>query len=355
MSRPIVRIVHRLDRSLVAAAAGAVALLLLAGAALAAPLTVVATTPDLGALARAIGGDEVAVTVLAKPSEDPHFVEARPSFVKAVSGADLFVQNGLDLELGYVPVLLTGARNPRVLAGQPGHLDASVAIVPLNVPVVPVDRSMGDVHALGNPHYLLDPLNGLKVAALLRDRLTALRPAAQATFAARYDAFRQALDEALVGAPLARKYDAQKLAALFAHGRLEAFLAQQGDAAALGGWLGALAPHAGALAVDDHPLWTYFAQRFGLRIVGHLEPKPGVPPTTRHLQELITRMRAEHVGLILAAAYYDPRHAELVAAQTGATVVRLANQVGARPGTDDYLAMIGYNVDQLLAALRQRR
>jgi ABC-type Zn uptake system ZnuABC Zn-binding protein ZnuA len=113
-----------------------------------------------------------------------------------------------------------------------------------------------------------------------------------------------------------------------------------------------LAPYHGAKAVADHPMWTYFARRFGLAMVGYLEPKPGVPPTTKHLQEIIDMMKADHVRLILAAAYYDPRHAEFVASQTGATVVRMANQAGARPGTDDYLAMVNYNVDQLVAALR---
>ncbi|MFN8643447.1 MAG: metal ABC transporter substrate-binding protein [Candidatus Binatia bacterium] len=318
------------------------------------PLSVVATVPELGALVRAVGGDRVAVTVLAKPTEDPHFVEARPSYVKALSGADLYVQVGLDLEAGYAPVLLTGARNPAILAGQKGYLDASTAITPLDVPSGPVDRSMGDVHPRGNPHYLLDPLLGLKVAAQLRDALSALRPADAATFAANYEAFRQQLDDDLVGAPLAKKYGAAKLATLAEYGKLLPFLEQQGDAAELGGWLGALAPYHGAKAIDDHPIWPYFARRFGIEIVGHLEPKPGVPPTTRHLQEIVDQVRAEQVPLLLAAAYYDPRHADFVANQTGARVVRMANQAGSRPGTDAYLAMVDYNVQQVAAALRGR-
>lgn len=322
------------------------------GVAAAEPLKVVASVPELGALLRLIGGDQVSVTVLAKPTEDPHFVEARPSYVKALNEADLYVQIGLELETGYAPVLLNNARNEKVLAGRPGYLDASVAIAPLDVPGVPIDRSMGDVHPLGNPHYLLDPLNGLKVAALLRDTLSGLRPDDRAAFARRYDDFKQQLDEDLVGSALAKKYDAVKLATLFEYGKLVPFLEQQGDAALLGGWLGALAPYHGAKAVGDHPMWTYIARRFGLVMAGYLEPKPGVPPTTKHLQELIDLMKAEQVRLILASAYYDPRHAEFVASQTGAAVVRMANQAGARPGTDDYLAMMNYNVEQLAAALR---
>src|SRR5262245_27303768 len=150
-----------------------VAVLGAAAAADAEPLRVVATTPDLASLVRAVGGDQVSITVLAKPTEDPHFVEAKPSFVKALSEADLYVSNGLQLEMGYAPVLLAGARNPRIVPGAPGHLDASVAVTPLDVPTGTVDRSMGDVHPFGNPHYLLDPLLGLKVAGLVRDALVA--------------------------------------------------------------------------------------------------------------------------------------------------------------------------------------
>jgi ABC-type Zn uptake system ZnuABC Zn-binding protein ZnuA len=337
------------------AAASAALWVLLAGAspAHADPLRVVATTPELGALVRAVGGEDVVVTVLAKPSEDPHFLEAKPSFVKALSQADLYVANGLDMELGYAPVLLRGARNPRVLPGAPGYLDASTAITPLEVPSVPVDRSMGDVHPFGNPHYLLDPLMGLKVAAALRDALSRLRPEQRALFERNFEGLKQRIDVALVGAPLAARYGAEKMATLYEYGKLMPFLEQQGTAAQLGGWLGQLAPYFGTKAVDDHPIWPYFARRFGLVIVGHLEPKPGIPPTTKHLQEVVELMKADTVPLILAAAYYDPRHAQVVADATGARVARMANQAGARPGTDDYVDMVNYNVAQVVAALQK--
>src|SRR4030042_1374833 len=139
-------------------------------------LQVCATVPDLGNLAQEIGGDQVKITVFAKSQEDPHFIEAKPSFIKALSQADLFLQIGMELEIGYAPVLLQNARNSRVLFGAPGYLDCSKAITPLEIPTGVVDRSMGDVHPLGNPHYLLDPLNGLRVARLIRDRLIELRP-----------------------------------------------------------------------------------------------------------------------------------------------------------------------------------
>lgn len=329
----------------------ALALLVLAARTEAAPLTVCAATPDLGSLVEAVGGDDVRLTVFAKGSEDPHYIEARPSFVKAASDADLLVVTGLDLDVGWLPAVLQQANNPRILPGAPGHLVAATAIVPLEVPGGTVDRSMGDVHAYGNPHYLLDPLNGLRVAALLRDRLGALRRERRGAFQQRYDDFRQQLGVALLGEALARTYDFEKLAQLADYDRLDRFLEEQGAAALVGGWLGAMRPHRGARAVDDHAMWPYFARRFGLDIVGHMEPRPGIPPTTKHLAQLVELMRAQQVRLIMASAYYDPRHARFLAEQTGARIAFLANQVGARPGADAYLSMIDYNVRQVVAAL----
>jgi ABC-type Zn uptake system ZnuABC Zn-binding protein ZnuA len=255
------------------------------------------------------------------------------------------------IELGWVPLLLKNARNAAVLPGAPGHLDASTAITPIDVPTGTVDRSMGDVHPFGNPHYLTDPVNGMLVAGLVHARLATLRPAAQAYFDQRLQAFRRQVSTALVGERLAAKYDVEKLALLAEHGKLVEFLRGQGEADLLQGWLGLLAPDHGTKVVDDHPMWPYFAKRFGLVVAGHLEPKPGVPPTTKHLADLIAMMRDEHVRVVLASAYYDPRHARFVADETGATVLAMANQVGARPGTEDYLGFVDYNVRQVAGAL----
>ena len=210
---------------------------------------------------------------------------------------------------------------------------------------------MGDVHPGGNPHYLLDPLNGLRVAALLRDRFSTLRPETQQHFAERYDAFRQRLGAALVGEALSGRYDFEKLALLAEHGRLVDFLDSQGETALLDGWLAALRPHAGAKVVAEHDAWAYFSTRFGLEVIAFLEPIPGVPPTTSHLGAIIKRMRAEQVGAVLATAFYDPRYARFVSDKTGVAVVAIAHQVDARPGTGDYLSMTDYNVKQLAAAL----
>jgi zinc/manganese transport system substrate-binding protein len=318
-------------------------------------LRVAATVPELGSLAREVGGEHVTVVVFAKGTEDAHFVEAKPSFIKELSQADVYIQVGMELEAGWAPVLQQNARNSKILPGAPGYIDASTVITPLDIPTGPIDRSMGDVHPAGNPHYLTDPLNGLKVAQLLRDKLSALRPAQQAYFAERYTTFRKRVGAAMVGEMLAQKYDVTKLALLFEHGRLAAFLQSQNEANLLGGWLGQMLPYAGTKAVADHNLWPYFSQRFGLTMRGFMEPKPGVPPTTRHLQELVQTMRAEKIGIILTSAYYDPRHAQFLAQNTGAKVIPLAHQVGARPGTDDYLGLIDYNIWQLVAVLGNGR
>jgi ABC-type Zn uptake system ZnuABC Zn-binding protein ZnuA len=328
-----------------------VLLALAPGSPAAAPLRVVATVPDLADLARQIGGEEVAVTALAKGPQDAHFIEARPSFVRALHEADVFLLMGMDLEIGWAPVLLRSARNGRIQPGTPGYLDASTAIQPLETPTTTVTRAMGDVHPYGNPHFLTDPLNGLRVARLIRDRFAELRPEAAAELDRRYQAFARRLAAALAGEALASRHPPELLAAIVAEGRLAGFLAERGETAELAGWLGALRGHPHIKAVQDHRLWPYFGARFGIDPIETLEPLPGIAPTTRHLTQVVERMRAEAVRVILASPYFDPRHARWVAQQTGAKVAEMAHQVGARAGTDDYLAMIDHNVKAVLGAL----
>ncbi len=316
----------------------AVALLVaIASLANAEPLQVIATTPDLADLARSIGGDAVDVKALGKGPQDMHFVEPRPSFIRALHRADALVVNGMELEIGWLPPLLRSARNPDVVRGGSGHIDASGAIEPLEVPTGAIDRAMGDVHPFGNPHYLTDPLNGLAVAGLLRDRFSALAPASTATFQAGYDAFAARLAEALFGAKLAREAGADVLAVRLRAGELA-------SAPDVGGWLGRAHDAKLGRAVQDHRYWTYFAARFGIEVIETLEPRPGIAPTTAHLQQVIERIRAEEIPVLLTTPYFDPRHARFVSGKTGARIAPLAHQVGAMAAASDYVAMIDHNV-----------
>jgi ABC-type Zn uptake system ZnuABC Zn-binding protein ZnuA len=187
---------------------------------------------------------------------------------------------------------------------------------------------------------------------LIRDRLSALRPAKAQLFEQNFHEFRRKMMAALVGDELAAKYDAEKLALLYEHGQLDAFLERTGEKEKLGGWLGSMAPVRGAKVVDDHRMWPYFARRFGVEVLGDLEPKPGIPPTTSHLTDLVELMRAQGVKAVIASPYYDVRHARFVAEATGARIVPLTHQVGGRPGTEDYLDMVDYNVRTLAEALK---
>lgn len=314
-------------------------------------IQVCATVPDLGSLAKEIGGNEVSITVFAKGKEDAHFVEAKPSFIKALSQADLYVQVGMELEIGWAPVLLQNARNARVSQGEQGFVDASRAIVPLEIPSGPIDRSMGDVHPAGNPHYLLDPVNGLRVARLIKDKLAELRPDKKPFFEGQLAAFSTKIGKGLVGEKLAGKYDLERLGSFYEAGKISSFLKDQKEESSLGGWLEIMSPYFGNKVVVDHNMWPYFGRRFGVVTAGSLEPKPGLSPTTKHLQEIITLMKAQGIRVIIASSYFDPRHAQFVANNTSARIANLAHQVGARAGTDDYFSMIDHDVRELAKAL----
>ncbi|MGE3174830.1 MAG: metal ABC transporter substrate-binding protein [Planctomycetota bacterium] len=319
-----------------------------------APHVVVATTADVAAVSRAIGGDAVDVRLLTSPAADPHFVDARPSMLRSCSRAEALVRTGRDLEIGWLPVLVGNSRNGAIVAGQPGSIDASTAVRALQVPTAGIDRGSGDVHAAGNPHYLVDPLCGLRVAALLRDRFGALWPDRRADFAARFDAFRRRLAVAMVGEHVAAAYghDAEKLALAFGAGRLADVLHEQGDRDRLGGWFALMLPLRGRSVVADHDIWPYFTERFGLVMVGFFEPKPGVAPTTSHLQELVENMRRADARAILSAPYFAPQHARMVARATGAVIAEMAHQPGARGGDDvDYIDWIDQNVRAVARAL----
>jgi len=279
-----------------------------------AALKVVATTSEYAALATAIGGDRVSVTTIAKPTEDPHFVDARPSQIVAMNRANVLIEGGAELEVGWLPPLLDGARNARILAGAPGHVVASEGIQLVDIPAA-ADRSQGDTHTAGNPHFMLDPENARVVAAHLARVFTSLDAAGKAVFDSNLAAFDGALTTKMQG------------------------------------WTAALAPFKGRQIVTYHPTWRYFCRRFGLEANTFLEPKPGIPPSPPHLAEVIAKMAAQNIRVLLLEPYQPRKTAEAVASHNGAQVVDVCQFPGAIPGTATYLDLIDTNVKRIAQAL----
>lgn len=257
------------------------------GRARAAALQVVATTPDLGAVAREVGGVRVEVVSLARAQEDPHFVDPRPAFMVKLNRADVLVEGGASLEAGWLPPLLEGARNSRLSMGAPGRISAARGIELLEVPAS-LDRSRGDIHESGNPHYTVDPENLAKVAGTLAASFRQLDPAGALAYDAALGSFRGRLDSKLDG------------------------------------WKKRLEPYRDRRIVCYHNSWLYFAKRFGLRMDLFLEPKPGIPPSPSHLSALIETMKTEKVRVIVLEPFLNRKTAEAVAARTGALIVELA-------------------------------
>jgi zinc/manganese transport system substrate-binding protein len=296
------------------AAAAAVVVAATASAA-GAQIKVVATTPDLASLAREVGGKAVTVTALAKPTEDPHFVDAKPSHIVTLNRADVLIEGGAELELGWLPPLLESARNAKIGAGAPGRVVASTGIRMLEVPTS-FDRSKGDVHSLGNPHFLVDPLDAKLVARNIADHFSKVDPKNAAAYAANLARFSSQVD------------------------------------AKMSAWQAALAPYRGAKIVTYHKDFVYFANRFGLTIVEELEPKPGIAPSPSHLASVIGTMKSKGAHVVLVQPYQNRRTAETVARQTGATVLDMPEQPGARPNTSTYIDMMNNLVATLAAGLK---
>jgi zinc/manganese transport system substrate-binding protein len=289
-------------------------ILLLAGGVFAAPLKVVTTTPDLADLARQVGGDRVKVDCLSRGSQDPHFVEAKPSLIVKVRDADLFIQTGLDLEIGWAPLLIQGARNPRVQRGAKGFLDASTLVHPQDVPTI-VSRAAGDVHPGGNPHFLADPHNALAVLKGLEGKLTELDPA---------------------GAAVYKKNAGNYFARL---------------SAKITDWEKRMAPTKGTRYVSYHKNLVYFADHFGLVSDGEIEPKPGIPPTAKHTADLIAVMKERRTPLILTNPHFERRTPDALSRATGATVVTVVLTPDAVPEAADYISAVEFNVTGILRAL----
>src|SRR5947207_9745246 len=280
-----------------------------------AKIKVVATLPDFASLAREIGGDKIEVSAMAKPTEDSHFVDARPSFVVQLRDADVLIDGGAELELGWLPPLLQNARNPKLEIGKPGRVQASQGVRLMNVPAN-VTRAAGDVHALGNPHFMTDPIIAKTVAQHIAQSFAAVDAPNAAFYDANYKKF-----EAAINAKLQE-------------------------------WGAAMLPFKGQSVVAYHDSWPYFAHRFGVNIDIFLEPKPGIPPSPSHLTEVIAQMKAQHIKTIIVEPFHDRRIAEKVASATGSKVVDFSQFPGGLPGTDSYVKLIDTLISRLAAALK---
>ena len=298
----------------------ALALTLLAGNAFAAhgKLNIVTTTADLASITREVGGEFVDVTAIARGYQDPHFVEPKPSFLLLLKSADLLEVVGLDLEIGWLPPLIDQSRNANIRPGSAGYLDVSKGVEILDRPTGPVNRSMGDVHPMGNPHYWLDPANAVRIGIQVEKKLEQLQPANTAYFQTRLNDFKK------------RMNDANKR------------------------WTAMLAPFKGAKIVTYHNSWPNFMRRYGLDVVSYVEPKPGVPPSPSHLFKLISTIKEQKVKVIVMEPYFDHKTPQSVADRTGAQLIVLYPSVGgAKTATDDYFQLFDTNIAALVAALKK--
>ena len=282
-----------------------------------AAVKVVTTTEDLASIVKAVGGDKVTVEAIARGYQDPHFVEAKPSFILKLYGADLLVVVGRELESSWLPPLITQSRNAKIRPGSPGYLDASLNANILDIPTGQITRAMGDVHPLGNPHYWLDPGNGRRIAQTVRNKLTELSGADAEYFAQRYGEFDRKLAEA----------EAR--------------------------WKAALAPYKGLKIVTYHRSWTNFASVFGLDVIGYVEPKPGIPPSPGHTLLLIQEVKRQNIKIILVEPYFDLKTPNAIARETGARVLVMPPSVGGVKEITDYFQLFDYNVKLLVSAIQQ--
>jgi zinc/manganese transport system substrate-binding protein len=284
-----------------------------------AKLNVVTTLTDFASIAEQIGGDKVKVSSIAKGSEDPHFIDAKPSFIRLLNQADVLIEGGAELEIGWLPPLLNNARNAKILPGAKGHLALAQHVKLLDVPTAPVDRSQGDVHPAGNPHFWLDPENARLIATAIAELLTRNDNANAASYEANRKRFVEQLDVKLAE------------------------------------WKKALEPHRGTKVVTYHKSFDYLLNRFGLELVSTIEPKPGIEPSATHIRTLVPRMKEAQVKLVLAETFRAKRTPEHLAKETGSRALFLPSSVGAVPQTKDYFGLLDYDVSQIVSALKAQQ
>jgi zinc/manganese transport system substrate-binding protein len=278
--------------------------------------TIVTTIETLADLARRVGGEKVSVESLSHGYQDPHYVEAKPSLVVSLHRADMLIRVGLDLEIGWLPILVTESRNDRIQPGQVGDVEASTFIEILDIPVTQVTRAMGDIHPRGNPHYWIPPVNAVRIAKGIAERLKQLRPADGDYFQAQFERFL---------ADLKRKAPE---------------------------WEAKAKPLAGMRIVTYHKSWTYVSKWLKLDEVSYVEIKPGIPPSPDHLLRLVALMKAEKVSALLMEDYYNKGIAQEVASQTGAKLVPMPSDIGARPEIKTYFHLVDAVLRNLDGVLR---
>ena len=279
-------------------------------------LSVITATTDMAALAQEVGGDKISVESLAKGYQDPHFVEPKPSFLLKLRNADLLITVGLQLEIGWLPPLITQSGNARIQVGANGYLDASQFAEILDIPTGPVTRAMGDVHPLGNPHYWLDPDNGRRLARGFAQKFGELDPADAAYFQQRFQDFDKRLSAA------EQKWDAE------------------------------MAPYKGRKLVTYHNSFPNFAKHFHLNVIGYVEPRPGIPPTPSHTIELIGLMKRENCKLVIVEPYFDLKTPNSVGANTGAKVVVYLPSVGGEKEVTNYFELFDYDIGLIIKAFQ---
>jgi zinc/manganese transport system substrate-binding protein len=297
--------------------AAVLALAMLGSANALAAVNVVTSTQDLASIVKEVGGDKVTVESLAKGYQDPHFVEAKPSFILKLNRADLLVAVGRELEIGWLPPLITQSRNSKIQPGSAGYLDASQTANILDIPTGQITRAMGDVHPQGNPHFWLDPDNGRRVAQAVQGKLTELSRGDAAYFAQRYADFDRRLTEATKR------------------------------------WKATMAPYKGTKVVTYHRSWPNFAEAFGLDVIGYVEPKPGIPPSPSHTLELEQEMKRQNVKIVLVEPYFDLKTPNAIGRDTGAKVLVMPPSVGGVKEVNDYFQLFDYDINLLVNAIKE--
>ncbi len=332
-------------------------LLILLGTPPSAPVRVVTSLTTYASIAREIVGDRGTVSSIATGDENPHYVQPKPSFVPTLARADLFVTTGLDLEL-WVPVLLDKAGNSKVTEGGPGYVAAYAGVDLLDLPTS-FSRTQGDIHVYGNPHIWTDPLNAVQVARNILTGLKRVAPADADYFTAREKDFEDRMYRALFGAELVQLLGGQTLADLDRQGKLFDFLKArqyQGTPlfARLGGWLKQALPFRGTQVACYHKEWDYFSREYQVSCFDYIEPKPGIPPTPRHVQEIIVGMREKHIPVLWSTNYYDRSQVLEVARRTGATAVIVPSNTGGAQGISTYFELMNLWISELARAFGAR-